>query len=273
VPMKTITTLTVQFDCTAIPIIPLFSLPNLRHFSITRMQLAEHYPMEFDLPYDEDVPAALSKLFSLRLPACDLPSLFGLPRSLQQAFSTVRYLFITTHGNLEDMDSNEGESAKAAWEEWPGFLQDELDATHRDIFPSLEHLVADLGWKGYIPALDVDPTLCRLTHNIRSLTIPDGYLNPDKDLLSNSTTWPRLQKFHFEHLLDDEDDFGGLVEWMAERGRQFGTFTLVLTGDPAGGPAWISDSLEGKIQALMGVVQLEKAPRPSLDRIWPPMDK
>ena len=49
VPMKTITTLIIQFDSTPIPIMHLPFLPNLRHFAITRRKSPNHHCLEFDL--------------------------------------------------------------------------------------------------------------------------------------------------------------------------------------------------------------------------------
>jgi len=282
VPMKTITTLTIHYDFNPIPIIPIFSLPNLRHFAITRDDMSGYHRLEFDMPDDEDsVPGALSELVSLRLPAPDLPSLFQLPISLQLALRTVRYLFITAHGNAEDMDLDDDNEDQndivAAWEEWPSILQDELDTSQRDLFPSLEHLIADLGWRGHVPALEMHPSLCRLTHNIRTLTIPDGYLDVDEEEVSDSNSkamiWPHLRKVHFEELPYEEEMLEELVEWMAERGRQSGTLTVALSdSDACLGVEWIAGATGRNIRDLMQEIRLEEVPRLSPDGMWPPAD-
>jgi len=60
---------------------------------------------------------------------------------------------------------------------------------------------------------------------------------------------------------------------MTERGRQSNTFTVTLAEDLSLGPALFAGRLRGEIQALMGAVQLEKAPHLSLHDMWPPSDE
>ena len=286
VPMHTITTLTIHSGLAPIPIIQLLSLSKLRHLEVVRNESPTYYPIEFDLINEggenQDGPDVVSELISLRIPSCDLPSLFDIPDSLQGAFQTVKHLFVTIHhkgdSGTTDSDSNVSDDE---WDEWPLDLQEQLESTHCDMFPSLEHLIVNTTLTEYDPTLPPHPSLCRLTCNISKLTIIRGYLDlfedededvPVEEYDNGKSIWPRLSEVHFEELPVDSDDFQLLMEWMTERGRRPGTFTATLTRGAMGRLKRKRKVFEKEIREMMEVVRLEKGHRVSWRNMWPPKD-
>jgi len=92
---------------------------------------------------------------------------------------------------------------------------------------------------------------------------------------SSKTIWPRLSQVHFEDLPVETKDFRILAEWLTERGRRPGTFTVTL----ARGAMWRlkkkKKTLEKEIKEIkemLEVVCLEKGRRVSLRGMWPPKD-
>ena len=242
VPMETLTTLTLDSDIVPIPLRRVFEITNLLHLEVTRKKGISYHPIEFFPGFEnedgEDESDATTRLTSLRIPICDLPSFYQLPASLRCALKSVKPLYLCglEPFRMEDWSEYRQEPEEFEdydeWTEWPSLLQRYLNEGDLCTFPSLEHLhfKLDKTQPPGPPTLKNYPSLCRITQNISILTTLSGCLEREAASSHAGTMWPRLGKVHFQDVTTSEDRCKDLVAWMAERGRRSdGAFTVALT--------------------------------------------
>ena len=208
-----------------------------------------------------------SKLVSLRISICDLAAFCEIPETLHPALADVKNLFLFEQPTSEDDDYSSDEEDDE-WNEWPSTLAG-LQPQHLGIFPSLEHLSVKLSPRRPPSTLKNYPSLCRLTSNIRTLTIISGCLQLDEEYGNLQTMWPRLEKVHFETLPDGLEERNRLLVWITERGRRYsGRFTMALYSREAAKLEGEED-LQKNVESMKQAVRLEMT-SPLYFDMWPP---
>lgn len=274
-PMDSITTLTIYAYYAEFPIKRILSLPGLQHLNITRHKTPNFIPIELeeeDSVLERDSP---SRLISLRLSLCDLPAICSLSATFRPALENVTHLFLfdpTNSGDAESCTWREGsdDEDEEGWDDWSSQLEG-LEPQELAVFPSLEHLSVDFGLKHSSYFLENDTTLCRLTNNIKTLSILHGRLELDAENGSLEALWPRLEKLYLASISDELEKRDILVDWITKRGRQSdGTFTVEF-GPKAVEKLKKGENLHNKVSGMKKAVRME--PVSKYGKIfdgWPP---